>query len=86
MRLLSVSGLSLDQRRLDRSGLRLRKKHKSLDSICEKEYNRNHSELNEDGDGAGTSGADTELRHSSRVRRAPVVLDASPPPLKNGGS
>ncbi|KAK4285915.1 hypothetical protein QN277_002541 [Acacia crassicarpa] len=82
MRLSSASGLSLDQRRLDRSGSRLRKKHKRLDSICEKEYNRNHSELNEDGDGAGTPGADTELRRSSRVRRAPVVLDASPPPLK----
>ncbi|XP_028792974.1 uncharacterized protein LOC114748693 [Neltuma alba] len=82
MRLSPASGSSLDQRRLDRSGSRLRKKHKRLDAICEREYNRNHSELNDDGDGAGTSGADTELRRSSRVRRAPVVLDASPPPPK----
>ncbi|XP_054815169.1 uncharacterized protein LOC129315481 [Prosopis cineraria] len=82
MRLSSASGSSLDKRRLDRSGSRLRKKHKRLDAICEKEYNRNHSELNEDGDGAGTSGPDAELRRSSRVRRAPAVLDASPPPPK----
>lgn len=82
MRLSSASGSSLEQRRIDRSGSRLRKKHKRLDAICEKEYNRNHSELNEDDVGGGAMGADTELRRSSRVRRAPVVLDASPPPPK----
>lgn len=84
MRLSSASGSSLAQKRIDRSGSRLRKKHKRLDAICEKEYNRNHSELNEDDDDddPGVLGADTELRRSSRVRRTPVVLDASPPPPK----
>ncbi|KAF7822679.1 Tat-binding like 7 [Senna tora] len=82
MRLSSASGSSLEQRRVDRSGSRLRKKHKRLDAICEREYNRNHSELNEDDVEAGALEADSELRRSSRVRRAPVVLDASPPPPK----
>lgn len=85
MRLSSASSSSLDQRRLDRSGLRLRKKHKRLDAICENEYKRNHTELNDDdagGGGGGISGVDMELRRGSRVRRAPVVLDASPAPPK----
>ncbi|CAJ1957215.1 unnamed protein product [Sphenostylis stenocarpa] len=62
-----------------RSGLRLRKKHKRLDAICEDEYTRNHGELNEDNDGLD---ADAGVRRSSRVRRAPVLLDASPAPPK----
>ena len=61
------------------SGPRLRKKHKRLDAICEEEYNRNHVEPNE-GDGGGDGMG--ELRRSSRVRRAPVLLDVSPPPAK----
>ena len=61
------------------SGPRLRKKHKRLDAICEEEYNRNHVESNE-GDGGGDGMG--ELRRSSRVRRAPVLLDVSPPPAK----
>ncbi|XP_020203639.1 uncharacterized protein LOC109789156 [Cajanus cajan] len=62
-----------------RSGSRLRKKHKRLDAICEEEYNRNHGELNEDD---GDLNPDAGVRRSSRVRRAPVLLDASPPPPK----
>ncbi|KAI4333629.1 hypothetical protein L6164_018410 [Bauhinia variegata] len=86
MRLSSASSSSLDQKKNGRSP-RLRKKHKRLDAICEEEYNRNHyNELNEDGveDGVGDGalGGDTELRRSTRVRRPPVLLDASPPPAK----
>ncbi|XP_024022726.1 uncharacterized protein LOC21395390 [Morus notabilis] len=68
------------------SGPRLRKKHKRLDAICEEEYNRNHGDLNDSGGGAvvgkGTESADFEIRRSSRVRKAPVLLDVSPPPPK----
>ncbi|RDX60248.1 Histone-lysine N-methyltransferase 2D, partial [Mucuna pruriens] len=62
-----------------RSGSRLRKKHKRLDAICEEEYNRHHVELNEDNDDLNP---DAGVRRSSRVRRAPVLLDASPAPPK----
>ncbi|XP_007021595.2 PREDICTED: uncharacterized protein LOC18594081 [Theobroma cacao] len=65
-----------------KSGSRLRKKHKRLDAICEEEYNRNHGEGNEGNDGDGSGSVDLELRRSSRVRRAPVILDVSPPPPK----
>ncbi|XP_058779653.1 uncharacterized protein LOC131653508 [Vicia villosa] len=61
------------------SGSRVRKKHKKLDAICEEEYNRNHGELNE-GDNLNEEGSG--VRRSSRVRRVPVVLDASPSPKK----
>ncbi|TKY49137.1 Tat-binding-like 7 [Spatholobus suberectus] len=62
-----------------RSASRLRKKHKRLDAICEEEYTRNHGELNEDNNALNPDGG---VRRSSRVRRAPVLLDASPPPPK----
>ncbi|KAK7244232.1 hypothetical protein RIF29_39051 [Crotalaria pallida] len=71
------SGMLQEEGNITRSS-RLRKKHKRLDAICEEEYNRNHGEFNgheNDNDAAG-------IRRSSRVRRAPVVLDASPPPAK----
>lgn len=63
---------------------RSKKKHKRLDAICEKFYTRNHcgvekgdlsNEGNVEGDG-------TDRRRSTRVRRAPEVLDASPMPPK----
>jgi hypothetical protein len=60
------------------SGLRVKKKHKKLEAICEEEYNRNHGELNEGDDLIPDSG----VRRSSRVRRAPVLLDASPSPKR----
>jgi len=50
-----------------------------LDAICEEEYTRNHGELNDDNDGLNP---DAGVRRSSRVRRAPVLLDASPAPPK----
>ncbi|KAJ7948695.1 Atpase family aaa domain-containing protein [Quillaja saponaria] len=82
MRLSSAPGSSSGSCKRGRSGSRLRKKHKRLDAICESEYKRNHIELNGDGDGDDTLGADTELRRSSRVRKAPVLLDVSPQPPK----
>ncbi|XP_061361248.1 uncharacterized protein LOC133305130 [Gastrolobium bilobum] len=80
MQLPCESGSSLEQRNAARSGLRLRKKHKRLDAICEEEYNRNHGEFNE-GDFV-EDGGDGGVRRSSRVRRVPVLLDASPAPPK----
>lgn len=57
-------------------GLRTRKKHKRIDAICEKTYNQNHSSVEIE------KNDELELRRSNRVRRAPDVLDASPPPAK----
>ncbi|XP_031283592.1 uncharacterized protein LOC116142304 isoform X1 [Pistacia vera] len=83
---MKLSPASVSKRRdSNLSGPRLRKKHKRLDAICEEEYNRNHIESNEgnEEEGApGTSMPDLELRRSSRVRRAPVLLDVSPQPVK----
>lgn len=61
-----------------------RKKHKRLDAICEEAYTRNHSGVDRAAfveENAESKEADL-LRRSSRVRRAPVVLDASPAPPK----
>lgn len=60
---------------------RARKKHKRLDEVCEETYNQNHNgvEKVETSEWNGEA-SETELRRSSRVRKAPVVLDASPPP------
>ncbi|TYJ48437.1 hypothetical protein E1A91_A01G062000v1 [Gossypium mustelinum] len=63
-----------------KSGSRLRQKHKRLDAICEEQYNRNHGEGNKRDDVDGSGSADFELRRSSRARKAPVILDVSPPP------
>lgn len=68
-----------------RLGARTRKKHKRLDAISEDVFNQNHR--NKIDSNVGTSKGDSlendsELRRSSRVRRAPMVLDASPPPPK----
>ncbi|KAM1646291.1 hypothetical protein ACFXTN_007339 [Malus domestica] len=65
----------------NRSGPRLRKKHKRLDAICEQEYKRNHN--GGVGPGPGRSGSgEVELRRSGRARRAPILLDVSPSPPK----
>lgn len=58
------------------------KKSKKLAAICEEEYNKNHGEPKERDGGSGLACADSELRRSSRVRRIPSILDASPPPPK----
>ncbi|CAN1335261.1 ATPase histone chaperone YTA7 [Linum perenne] len=69
------------------TGSRARPKRKRLDLICESVYNQNHNEPNAR-DGAAPSSsqpspsANSDLRRSSRVRRPPVVLDVSPPPVK----
>ncbi|KAF8391293.1 hypothetical protein HHK36_023595 [Tetracentron sinense] len=65
--------------------LRARKKHKRLDAICEKAFNRNRvveSDLNTGNVGEASGNVDSELRRSCRVRRAPMLLDASPSPVK----
>ncbi|KAF8100310.1 hypothetical protein N665_0227s0042 [Sinapis alba] len=53
------------------------RKSKKLAAICEEEYNKNHGDSK-----ARDAPADSELRRSSRVRRIPSILDASPPPAK----
>lgn len=66
-----------------RNKLKGRKKHKKLDAIYEKGYNKSHrgvqkiesNEFDDDGD-------EHELRRSNRARRAPVLLDSSPLPPK----
>ncbi|WZY83842.1 hypothetical protein YC2023_030226 [Brassica napus] len=55
------------------------RKSKKLAAICEEEYNKNHGEPKDRDDAPP---ADSELRRSSRVRRIPSILDASPPPAK----
>ncbi|KAK2968407.1 hypothetical protein RJ640_004413 [Escallonia rubra] len=58
---------------------RTKKKHKRLDAICESVYNRNHRGLGEaESSECNIAGNESELRRSTRVRRPPVVLDASP--------
>ncbi|KAL1202453.1 ATPase family AAA domain-containing protein [Cardamine amara subsp. amara] len=57
-------------------------KSKKLAAICEEEYKKNHGESKEIGGGSGLVCADSELRRSSRVRKIPSILDASPPPPK----
>ncbi|KAG5551283.1 hypothetical protein RHGRI_009638 [Rhododendron griersonianum] len=77
MRLSRSVALSEWRRKNQRlSSLRTRKKHKRLDAICEKTYNENRNVVESE------KNDDLELRRSSRVRKAPEVLDASPPPVK----
>lgn len=63
---------------------RAKKKHKRLDAICEKAYNNNHNDVVENAETIdwNVDGAELELRRSTRVRKTPVLLDASPPPPK----
>ncbi|EYU26358.1 hypothetical protein MIMGU_mgv1a0001701mg, partial [Erythranthe guttata] len=68
-----------------------KKKHKRLDSICEKSYTSSQREV-EDVEPSGLINGDDELelRRSNRARKAPVLLDSSPMPPKKrqkiGGS
>lgn len=69
------------------SGFRVKKKHKRLDAISEEVYSRNHGVLeveSREGNvgGGGSGGGEAEVRRSSRARKAPVLLDASPLPAK----
>ncbi|CAN0891298.1 ATPase histone chaperone YTA7 [Linum grandiflorum] len=68
------------------TGSRARPKRKRLDLICETVYNKNHNEPNAGARAAASASAsqasNSDLRRSSRVRRRPVVLDVSPPPVK----
>ncbi|TYI67607.1 hypothetical protein E1A91_D08G029900v1 [Gossypium mustelinum] len=83
MQLTPTSVSSLKQRGCGKKrGTRLQTKRKRLDAICEEEYNRNHREGNKGDDVEGPESVDLELRRSSRVRRAPVILDVSPRPPK----
>ncbi|KAF6170667.1 hypothetical protein GIB67_015619 [Kingdonia uniflora] len=64
---------------------RAKKKQKRLDSICEKEYSRKRGigvELNEGNGGEDGFSDSGMLRRSSRVRKVPLVLDASPMPVR----
>lgn len=84
----SSSASSPNRRNNRRSSFRVRTKHKRLDAICEKVYIQNRAvkvELNDGNDrndGLRSTDVDSEVRRSLRVRRVPVMLDASPPPSK----
>ncbi|MCL7040029.1 hypothetical protein MKW94_029284 [Papaver nudicaule] len=59
--------------------VKVKKKEKSLDSICEQVYNQHRVSKNENNaEGVGSDSG--LLRRSTRARRAPTVLDASPSP------
>lgn len=73
------SSLSKEGDSPDKSASRTRKKHKRLDAISEEEYKRNHAESNGGDEGSAARDAEMELRRSSRVRKPPELLDASPP-------
>lgn len=68
--------------RKNHSGSPSGKKSKKLAAICEEEYKKNHGESNDRDGVSGLACADSELRRSSRVRKIPSILDASPPPPK----
>ncbi|CAN4104214.1 unnamed protein product [Withania somnifera] len=79
MQILSTAS---DERRREETKLvytRVRKKHKRLDEVCEETYNQNHNVV-EEVENSELKGEGSEVRRSCRVRKAPVVLDASPPP------
>ncbi|CAI9088724.1 OLC1v1023146C2 [Oldenlandia corymbosa var. corymbosa] len=63
---------------------RSKKKHKRLDAICENVYTRNHNNAveKEEMSVANVEENENDRRRSTRVRRAPEVLDASPLPPK----
>lgn len=83
MRVKSTPVSSLKQQTPHCSASRTRTKHKRLDAICEETYNINHAESNRQVAGdEDVAAPGSELRRSSRARRAPVLLDASPPPRK----
>ncbi|XP_065862019.1 uncharacterized protein [Euphorbia lathyris] len=85
MQFNSASVSSPKRRDLTPTGSRLRRKRKRLDAICENVYNQNHSEpidARAESPSPSTLDAHSELRRSSRMRRPPVVLDVSPPPVK----
>ncbi|GAB4846497.1 hypothetical protein Ancab_025502 [Ancistrocladus abbreviatus] len=91
MRLPQPASVSSSKRgKHSRFGTRTKKKHKRLDAICENAFNQNQNQNRgiRVGSNVGSTcrgeslGDDSELRRSSRVRRAPVFLDSSPPPSK----
>ncbi|PWA92821.1 AAA+ ATPase domain-containing protein [Artemisia annua] len=61
--------------------IRPKKKQKKLDAICERTYSENRVKIESPGM-SEVNGDTSEIRRSSRVRRAPCVLDASPLPPK----
>lgn len=77
---------SVVKRRKDqklRNKFKGKKKHKRLDAICEKAYNRSHRGVQQvESTELNNGGNELELRRSSRARRAPVLLDSSPLPPK----
>ncbi|KAL8209734.1 hypothetical protein R6Q57_006466 [Mikania cordata] len=58
--------------------IRAKQKHKRLDAICETAYTQNRVSI----ESPKVNGEVSTVRRSSRVRRAPLVLDASPAPPK----
>ncbi|KAI3703881.1 hypothetical protein L1987_74077 [Smallanthus sonchifolius] len=77
---LSRTGF-LSKGRKNQRLIRAKQKHKRLDAICETTYTENRVKI-ESPKLSEVNGETSEVRRSSRVRRAPLVLDASPAPPK----
>ncbi|XP_071730126.1 uncharacterized protein [Rutidosis leptorrhynchoides] len=71
----------LSKRRNNPRLIRSKRKHKKLDAISEITYTENRVRI-ESPKLTEVNGDASDIRRSSRVRRAPLVLDASPPPPK----
>ncbi|CAM8957646.1 unnamed protein product [Rhodiola kirilowii] len=89
MRIRSSNQTDCSTKRSDStsSESRVKNKQKRLDAICDNAFSRKRGSVDEDN---GGKDSDYQLRRSGRVRRAPVVLDASPTPSRkrpkrNGG-
>lgn len=80
---LSESVVNIGKDKKFRNKFKGKKKHKRLDAICEKTYNRSHQGVqNVDSNEFNYAEKELEVRRSSRARRAPVLLDSSPQPQK----
>ncbi|KAF5771737.1 putative chromatin regulator PHD family [Helianthus annuus] len=79
---LSRTGILNRRKKNQRLLIRAKQKHKKLDAICETKFTENRVKIESPKVGEVNGDASAEVRRSSRVRRAPSVLDASPAPPK----
>ncbi|KAI7727491.1 hypothetical protein M8C21_022451 [Ambrosia artemisiifolia] len=73
---------TINRRRKNQRLIRAKQKRKRLDKICETAYAENRVKIESPKVGEVNGDMLLEVRRSSRVRRAPLVLDASPAPPK----
>ncbi|KAK9077884.1 hypothetical protein SSX86_006222 [Deinandra increscens subsp. villosa] len=82
MRLSRSAILSKRRRNQNQRVIRAKQKRKRLDAICETTYTENRVKIESPRLSEVNGEMSSEVRRSSRVRRAPLVLDASPAPPK----